>query len=154
MVYSLGEKSYKELVGVHPRLIKVVERAIQLSQQDFSVHDGLRTTDEQKQLVARGASKTMLSKHLPQGDGLGHAVDLVPYINGKLRWEWEPIYVIAEAVYLAAKEYEVDLVWGAVWDRPISAYGGNSEAMRNAVAAYCDRHAGVDFIDGPHYELK
>ena len=40
---NLGEKSLKELVGVDPRLVAVVKRAIELTEQDFSVHDGIRT---------------------------------------------------------------------------------------------------------------
>jgi peptidoglycan L-alanyl-D-glutamate endopeptidase CwlK len=154
MSYTLGEGSLFELVGVAPRLVLVVNRAIQITTQDFTVHDGLRTVEEQKKLVLRGASKTMFSKHLPQTDGFGHAVDLVPYINGKLRWEWEPIYNIAAAMYTASVELDIDLIWGGVWDTPMSAYGGGLAAMRKAVADYCIRHVGADFIDGPHYELR
>jgi peptidoglycan L-alanyl-D-glutamate endopeptidase CwlK len=40
----------------------------------------------------------MNSRHLIRSDGFGHAVDLVPWINGKPRWEWKPIYHIAAAV--------------------------------------------------------
>ena len=74
--FSLGAGSPKELEGVHPDLIAVVKRAIALTAQDFSVHDGIRTLEEQKNLVERGASKTLDSRHIT-----GHAVDLVPYIN-------------------------------------------------------------------------
>ena len=91
--FTLGANSLKELNGVHPDLVAVVRRALELSAQDFAVHDGIRTPAEQKQLVASGASQTLDSRHLT-----GHAVDLVPYINGKLRWEWPPIYIIAEAI--------------------------------------------------------
>lgn len=40
---------------MHPRLVEVVERAIELTTQDFSVTDGLRTQERQKELVASGA---------------------------------------------------------------------------------------------------
>lgn len=86
MPYSLGSKSRAELKGVHPDLVGVVERAIQITTQDFSVHDGLRTEAEQREYVRTGASQTMNSMHRTQADGFGHAVDLVPFINGKLRW--------------------------------------------------------------------
>ncbi|MBU3742387.1 MAG: M15 family metallopeptidase, partial [Candidatus Kapabacteria bacterium] len=105
--FVLGKGSLKELKGVHPDLVKVVKRAIVLTTQDFTVHDGLRTIEEQREYVARGASTTLTSRHLT-----GHAVDLVPYINGKLRWEWPPIYAIAEAVRTAAVELDVPLRWG------------------------------------------
>ena len=68
--YVLGSKSLKELEGVHDDLVKVVKRAIELTAQDFSVHDGIRTIEDQKKLVERGASKTMNSRHIT-----GNAVD-------------------------------------------------------------------------------
>ena len=95
----------------------------------------------------------MNSRHLVQVDGLGHAVDLVPVINGQKRWEWPPIYRIAEAMRAAAEERGVRLVWGGVWDRRLGTYGSGADAMRAAVHEYQDRHPGPDFIDGPHYEL-
>jgi peptidoglycan LD-endopeptidase CwlK len=153
MIYTLGNKSRTELFGVHPDLVRVVERAIAITTQDFAVHDGLRTPEGQAQLIASGASHTLKSKHLPQADGFSHAVDLVPYINGKLRWEWSPIFKIAVAVDTAAAELGIELRWGGVWDRRMSDYGGSPEAMNLAVADYCARHPGPDFIDGPHFEL-
>jgi len=54
---------------------------------DFSVFDGLRTQAEQRKNMRKGVSWTMNSMHLPQADGLSWAVDLVPYINGRLMWD-------------------------------------------------------------------
>lgn len=153
MMYKLGSKSKETLVGVHPQLVSVVERAIQLTTQDFRVHDGVRTLAEQEALVKKGASKTMKSKHLPQADGFSHAVDLVPLVNGQLRWEWPCIFQIAVAVDQAATELGVMLRWGGVWDKLMTEYGGSPEAMAREVEAYCKRHPGPDFIDGPHFEL-
>ena len=146
MAYVLGRKSRAELEGVHPRLVAVVEHAIKITAVDFSVHDGLRTLEEQREYFRRGVSKTMRSKHLVQSDGYGHAVDLVPWINGKLRWEWEPIYHIAAAVGHAAKEQGVELIWGGNWKQRMSEYVGNAddmEAARNRTGGW----------DGPHYQL-
>ena len=157
MAYALGKKSLAELEGVHPSLIKVVKRAIEITKQDFSVHDGLRTLAEQKEYVRRGVSKTMNSKHRPQADGFSHAVDLVPWINGQLRWEWKPIYAIASAVHQAARELDVKLIWGAVWDRNFETLGCSPEELEKAVNAYVDRRrkAGKSaFIDGPHFQLR
>jgi peptidoglycan L-alanyl-D-glutamate endopeptidase CwlK len=156
MAYSLGAKSQAELTGVHPQLVSVVQRAIQLTTQDFAVHDGLRTEAEQRELVARGASQTMNSMHRKQPDGFGHAFDLVPYINGKLRWEWGPIYHIAAAVRQAADEQNVALVWGAVWDKPFLSLGTTAAQLEDAVEGYVARRRAMGkraFIDGPHYQL-
>ena len=151
MTYVLGRKSLDELRGVDDRLQRVVHRAIHITEQDFSVHDGLRTEAEQAELVRRGASTTMNSKHL-----IGHAVDLVPYINGKLRWEWGPIYKIAAAVSIAAKSEAVALRWGGVWDRKLSDLPADYDGLERAVAAYVARRKKAGkraFIDGPHFEI-
>ena len=141
------------LNGVHPQLASVVELAGKYCTQNFSVQDGVRTLLKQKMLVKSGASKTLASKHLIQSDGLGHAVDIVPVIGGDLRWEWKPIFVIAVAMDKAATELGVKLRWGGVWDKTMMEYGGSAELMEAEVKAYCIRHPGLDFIDGPHYEL-
>lgn len=147
--YKLGKKSLAELAGVEADLVRVVKRAIEITEQDFSVHDGVRTEAEQRENVRRGASKTMKSKHLE-----GRAVDLVPYINGQLRWEWPPIYRIAVAVQQARKELGVDLIWGGVWDKRMSEYGCDiPKEAETAVRLYTIRHPGPDLIDGPHFQL-
>lgn len=153
MGYVLGAKSLSRLEGVHPDLVKVVKRAIELTDQDFTVQEGLRTLATQKDYVRRGVSKTLNSKHLKQPSGFGHAVDLVPWINGQPRWEWPPIYKIARAMDDAAQALGVRLTWGGVWDKRMDQYGGSAAAIEAEVQAYCRRHPGPDFIDGPHYQL-
>lgn len=146
--FSLGQASIKELKGIHPDLATVVKRAIALTAQDFSVHDGMRTIAEQRRLVTSGASQTMDSRHIT-----GHAVDLVPYVNGKLRWEWPPIYVVADAVRVAARELGTPLRWGGAWDVDFTA---SSESPEDLIAGYVFRRKRQGlrvFIDGPHYEL-
>ena len=148
MSFKLGSKSLHELDGVHPDLVAVTKRAIELTVQDFAVHDGIRTLDEQKRLVTSGASQTLDSRHIT-----GHAVDLVPVINGKLRWEWEPIYKIADAVRLAARELGIPIRWGGAWDISLTT---STDSPEDLVADYSARRrqAGKKaFIDGPHFEL-
>lgn len=156
MTYALGAASRKELSGVHPKLIAVAERAIVLTTQDFTIHDGLRTEAEQREYVKRGVSKTMNSKHRIQADGYGHAFDAVPFINGQLRWEWKPIYHIAAAVRLAAIEKGVPLIWGGVWDRRLAELPASAAEIERSVQQYVDRRRKLGksaFIDGPHFEL-
>jgi len=108
-VYRLSAKSRSKLDGVHPDLVVVVERAIGLSSQDFSVGEGLRSISRQRELVETGKSTTMNSRHLT-----GHAVDLFPY---PVSWDWEHFYPIADAMKQAAKELNVDLEWGGDWKK-------------------------------------
>ena len=147
MPFTLGKHSLEELEGVHPDLVKVVKRAIQITEQDFGVNDGKRTIAEQKCYVESGASKTMESRHLT-----GHAVDLVPYINGRLRWEWGPIYKIAAAMQTAAKELKIPIRWGGVWDRKLAELGKFEKEVQD-YAARRKTMGKKAFLDGPHYEL-
>lgn len=105
--YSLGSRSLSNLQGVHPDLVKVVKRAIQITDQDFTVIEGVRSVSRQRELVAKGASKTMNSRHLT-----GHAVDIAPY---PISWEWEKFYPIADAMKQAAQELGIELEWGGDW---------------------------------------
>jgi len=128
------------LRGVHPDLVAVVKRAIEITDVDFTVLEGMRTKKRQKKLVAAGASRTMLSRHLT-----GHAVDLAAYVDGRVSWDWPLYYRIAKAMKRAGRELGVDLQWGGDWetwkDGPHwqlarSMYPGNvlwSEFKRNRV---------------------
>jgi len=162
-MFILGKGSLNELVGVHPRLFAVVQRAIAITPVDFSVHDGLRTEAEQKHYVATGVSQTMASLHRKQPDGFGHAVDLVPYINGKLRWEWPPIYEIAAAMRKALDEHNevrgakpaLKLRWGGCW-RDLATIDPTAAAMERAVEGYGAERRRLGkkaFTDGPHFEV-
>lgn len=109
-MFTLGPRSVLRLQGVHPDLVKVVHRAIELSTVDFTVLEGLRTLERQKTLVAAGASKTMNSRHLT-----GHAVDLGAWVDGQVRWDWPLYHQIAAAMKTAAKELTIPLEWGGGW---------------------------------------
>lgn len=108
----LSQRSRDRLVGVHPALIAVVEKAILITPVDFMVTEGLRTRERQAALVKAGASRTLNSRHLT-----GHAVDICALVEGKVRWDW-PLYPrIAEAFKTAAGRLGTPLVWGGDWPR-------------------------------------
>ena len=78
MSFTLSSRSLSKLEGVHESLVNIVKEAIQVSKVDFGVICGTRTKSEQAELVKKGASKTMNSRHLPQeSTGKSHAVDLM-----------------------------------------------------------------------------
>lgn len=108
--FSLSKRSLARLEGVHPDLVAVVERAIEITPVDFGVQQGLRTLAEQRRLFAAGASKTMRSRHLT-----GHAVDLVAYLNGKVSWAWPLYHQIASAMKTSATELDIPIAWGGDW---------------------------------------
>jgi len=107
MAFTLSQRSRDRLKGVDSRLVKVVEEAIKITEVDFGVTEGLRTEERQKELVSKGLSQTLKSKHLT-----GHAVDLVAYDNGKVTWEKEFYHKIADAMKKAAKDQNINIRWG------------------------------------------
>ena len=110
MMFKLGKRSLSRLDGVHPELVAVVKKAIELTEIDFTVLEGVRTVERQRKLYDAGASRTMNSRHLS-----GHAVDLGALIDGKIAWDW-PLYdKIALAMIEASGELDVVITWGGHW---------------------------------------
>lgn len=109
-MYQLSQKSLNLLKGVHPDLVKVIKRAIEITDVDFVVIEGLRTLDRQKELLKKGATTTLNSRHLT-----GHAVDIAPIVGGKVSWDWPLYHKLAKAVKQAAKEVKVPIEWGGDW---------------------------------------
>lgn len=159
MTYNLGKTSRARLEGVHPDLVGVVERAIELTTIDFSVHEGLRSRERQAQLVRTGASQTMNGKHLRQADGYGHAVDLLPWLdtdgNGskEISWHWEHYYPLAEAMREAAQELGVRIRWGGHWGVCLNDTKAAAQDLVAQYVAHRRKQGKRAFIDGPHFEL-
>jgi peptidoglycan L-alanyl-D-glutamate endopeptidase CwlK len=155
MSFKLSDRSLSKLEGVDERMVAVVKSAIHRTKVDFGVVCGLRTIEEQRELVAKGASQTMKSKHL---DGV--AVDLMAYVGSRASWELNLYDDIADAMKEAAKDLGIAICWGAAWsttDHPypldICAWEGT---MEEAMKAYVKKKSDAGkraFIDGPHFEL-
>lgn len=126
--WQLSQRSIDRLIGVHPDLVKVVKRAIEISEYDFMVVEGLRTLETQKEYVKKGVSKTLNSRHLKQSDGFGHAVDLAPLENGAIDWNNKKgqFDSVSKAMTQASKELGVKIEWGGSWK---------------------------SFVDKPHYQI-
>lgn len=148
-MFALGPKSMSRLTGVHDHLVRVVRRAITLSSVDFTVLEGLRSLDRQRDLVAAGASQTMASRHLT-----GHAVDLAPVVGGIARWDWPLVYRVAEAMRAAGLAEGIPIRWGGAWDVLLTQTGQQeAEAITEAYAARIRAAGRKPFTDGPHFEL-
>ena len=154
MAFSLSNRSKGKLEGVHPEMVSVVERAIELTKVDFGVTYGVRSIEEQKRLVANGRSQTMKSKHLVQDDGYSHAVDVVAYDGSDVVWELNVYDDICDAFKKAAEEKGVSIKWGAAWSEgAIRSYKGKAEDAMNAYIDLRRSQGRRPFMDGPHFEL-
>lgn len=152
-MFKLSKLSEDRLVGVHPHLQSVVRLAIQYSEVDFRVQEGVRTVELQRKYVAAGKSQTMNSRHIPV-NGKGHAIDVVALVAGKTQWELSLYYRIAAAFASAASELKIPIRWGGCWEQLSKI--STPEIVQRQVEAYsadCRKRGKKAFIDAPHFEL-
>ena len=153
--FKLSRRSLDRLEGIDDRLQAVIKMAITMTKTDFGVVQGMRTIEQQKELVAKGASQTMKSKHLE-----GKAFDIMAFINGRASWELSVYDDLADAIKEAATQLGVPICWGAAWGTPEMPYPMDirkwESTMEDAMNAYIDLRRSQGrrpFIDGPHFEL-
>jgi peptidoglycan L-alanyl-D-glutamate endopeptidase CwlK len=132
VTFILGKASEASLIGVCAPLVCCVRYAIKRSDVDFSVVEGLRALERQRKLVASGASRTMDSLHLT-----GDAVDLAPYVDGRLQWQAPLAYKVAKWMALGSRDLVVPIIWGGVWDRELASL--DPEALDAAHQEYVAR---------------
>jgi len=117
------QRSLDNMKGLHPDLIRVLNRASETSPTSFVVTEGLRTLERQKEIMRIGATKTLKSRHLKQADGYGHAFDFYAYVDtnrdGKITFEEMSsvrlMLPIADAIKKAAAEEKVAITYGGDW---------------------------------------
>jgi len=149
MTFQLSQRSLGRMDGVKDKLHTVVCSAIRLSNVDFGVICGLRTEEEQRALLSKGATQTMKSKHLT-----GDAVDLMAYVGSRASWELNLYDDIADAMKVAAIEHDVPIKWGAAWSvGNIAEWDGSMEEAMNSYIDLRRSEGRRPFIDGPHFEL-
>ncbi|MPV86912.1 DUF4815 domain-containing protein [Ostreibacterium oceani] len=111
--YQLGSRSRRNLRGVDPRLITLVETAIGLTTQDFTVIEGLRSPQRQRELYRQGLSWTLNSKHLTHAahrrinDVIFKAGDIVRGGSASLDADTGALTVDSADVYLDGDIYAV-----------------------------------------------
>lgn len=137
MSIVLGQRSLSRLEGLHPDLVRVVKKAADMSDLDFTVLEGLRSVDRQKQLMKQSATRTMNSRHIT-----GHAVDLGAMVGGSVRWDWALYLKLAEVVRIAASRENVPIRWGGTW-----------KLLSDIQGPITARILSRSFPDGPHFEL-
>lgn len=131
MGFKLSARSQSKLIGVRKPLVELVNRALEISEADFAVIEGLRSIEKQKENVRNGVSQTMKSKHLT-----GQAIDILPSsIKPGMKWELHHFYPVLDAFYRAGEEQGVMLRFGINWKNDPSL------------------PIETKFIDAPHIEL-
>lgn len=137
-MYKLNERSLKNLAGIHPDLVRIMETAIEDSPCEFTITDGVRTLAQQQAIYAKGRTVEgkivsnadgvkVKSNHQVKEDGYGWAVDLYPSPDGKVNLnDVEKLKLIAIHIQETACKLDYEIDWGGNWK----------------------------FKDFPHFELK
>ena len=129
--FTFNERSDRLLMDAHPDLQRLTRRALSVSEVPFQVHEVARTLEKQKEYLAKKLTTTLKSRHIPRkkqdgGNGVSHAVDVHPLINGEAKWDWPLFTAINKAFKLASKQLGIPYEWGGDWKT---------------------------FPDGPHFQL-
>jgi len=150
--FSFSKNSHKRLVGVNSDLVRVASTALSITETDFAIVEGVRSLARQKKLVAQGVSKTLNSRHLS-----GNAIDIAPYVAGRIDWSWRAYWPVCDAMFKAAKLENVKLRWGGAWTvSDIRTFADREWPAQDAFNSYGDlrRSQGrTPFHDGPHFEI-
>lgn len=145
----LNQTSIKRLVGVNPKLILIVNRALQICPLQLLVGEGVRTLETQREYVRKGLSQTMNSKHLT-----GHAVDMYALTSdGKLDGNYANILKVADSMIQASRELKIEIVWGGSWNQKILNNNKNANRLIEDYKAYKKSINSKPFYDTPHFEI-
>lgn len=139
MAYKFGKRSLDNLKGVHPDLVKVMTEAITDSPVDFTITQGVRTTQQQQEYYSWGRTKKnpndgkmtkvtyadgvkRKSNHQVKSDGYGYAVDLYPFFLGEVQVRHKDTIArlkeIAEHILSVAKKLNIKIIWGGTFKKP------------------------------------
>ena len=121
-------------MGVHPDLGRLMTEAIKNTPIDFTITDGGRTAATQHSLWLKGrdangkvinASQVVTnadgyinkSNHQVKSDTYFHAVDLYPYVDGRIDFNdtHKHLPTIATHIKKVAKELGIGISWGGDW---------------------------------------
>lgn len=120
MTYRWSQRSRDRLATCHPVLVTLFNRVLSVSPLDLTVLEGHRNEARQNALQESGASQLRWpnSRH---NQTPSMAVDVAPYVDGAVSWEWEHYYTIAPVVKQVWAEMPCDvrakwmLTWGGDW---------------------------------------
>lgn len=150
MSFILSARSLERLDGVHPDLVRVAKRAIEMTTVDFAITEGLRSPERQLELFNRKLSQISKGGTHVQG----RAVDTMAYENGQGSWDINLYDNVADGFRLAAIDCDVGVRWGGAWHiKDIRTWDKTMQDAFNDYVAHCARHGMKPFIDAVHFEL-
>ena len=129
----MDPRSIRNLSGVHPDLVLVIQKAFESITSDshitFKVTEGVRTMRRQEELYALKKTKTLKTRHVPENNKcrMSCAVDVVAVVDGQVSWDFYNYTILASYIKASAAKLCIPIVWGGDWK---------------------------SFKDGPHFQLS
>lgn len=150
MGYSLSQRSLSKLEGVHPNLVTVTKRAIEVAEVDFAITEGIRSPERQYEMYVRKLSQIAVGgTHVS-----GHAVDTMAYEDGQGSWNIKLYDNVADAFKQAAIDCGIGIRWGGAWHIPdIRNWKGTMQECYDDYIQTRRSKGQVPFIDAVHFEL-
>jgi peptidoglycan L-alanyl-D-glutamate endopeptidase CwlK len=124
--FKFSKNSLEKLNSVDGRLKTLANVVLTRSEVDFSITEGIRSLERQKELYAAKKSLTMKSKHLE-----GKAIDFAVIVKGEISWDKYYYDYLGQLFEAVALELNIPIKWGG--------------RFKNA--------QGKPFYDGVHVEL-
>lgn len=125
MMYSFSQRSLDNLKNVDERLVRICNELIK--RIDYTVIEGFRTPERQKELYDKGFSKIDgISKKGKHNYSPSLAIDIIPYKKGHNPFDGSKESDImfdnlAKEFKQVAKELGINITWGGDWkfiDKP------------------------------------
>lgn len=134
--WRYSQRSLARLNTCHADLVLLMVEALADPEcpSDITILEGYRDKERQNQMVAEGKSQLAWprSKH---NSSPSMAVDVAPYINGSVSWDWDHYYPLAAHIK-------------AVWSRLTQ---GTNLTLAHELEWGGDWRS---FKDGPHWQLN
>lgn len=112
--FYFGSTSRKRLETCHPDIQKLMALALDKTEEDFTILQGVRGEQEQNKLYEEGRTKVKFpnSKH---NITPSMAIDIAPY---PIDWNnADRFHKLAKVVFEAAEELGLNIRWGGDWDK-------------------------------------
>jgi hypothetical protein len=116
MTYALSVSSKRNRSGVDERLIRISDRAIEITLIDFGHgrDSGKRLPSRQNELYRN--EKSPCDGYINQSyHQTGSALDFYAFIDGKASWQRDHLAMVACAFLQAASELKIKIKWGGLW---------------------------------------
>ena len=120
-MFTLGKRSRKNMLGLHPYMAFFIEETIKESKQDFGILNkgGVRTDKEQADMYAQGRTTegNKITWTLDSYHQYGLAGDLVAFKDGKYSWDKKLYKEILRAASVVINKYNLNIdsgfmMWG------------------------------------------